>query len=325
MIRANLRLLLVALLGLALAGCMRAAPTGIPVGEREAIAARMMGDIRVLASDEFGGRKPGTIGEARTLSFITQRMQEVGLVSGTNDPGSAWRAPVELVSSIPQSSRITLSKGRRTVVIAPDEAAAYTPRRRELAQGGPATGVTVYFVGRDPEAITEEQAAGAIIVLLADTGNNIDKRKALFAKRASAVLSVVTDKAALAKVMRSYADERVQLAIDEEDNALNGFITEAALSAVLGKTRWQDLRRRGTGRSFTPVTLDLGVNIEATSQRREFVSHNLLGKIPGKQADAGAVLLLAHWDHLGECGPPDAQDRICNGAVDNASGVAADA
>jgi aminopeptidase YwaD len=34
------------------------------------------------------------------------------------------------------------------------------------------------------------------------------------------------------------------------------------------------------------------------------------------------VLLLAHWDHLGECGAADAADRICNGAVDNASGLA---
>jgi Zn-dependent M28 family amino/carboxypeptidase len=35
------------------------------------------------------------------------------------------------------------------------------------------------------------------------------------------------------------------------------------------------------------------------------------------------VLLLGHWDHLGECAPPGAADRICNGAADNASGIAA--
>ena len=33
-------------------------------------------------------------------------------------------------------------------------------------------------------------------------------------------------------------------------------------------------------------------------------------------------MLLAHWDHLGFCRPEGAPDRICNGAVDNASGVA---
>ncbi len=31
---------------------------------------------------------------------------------------------------------------------------------------------------------------------------------------------------------------------------------------------------------------------------------------------------MAHWDHLGRCAP-QAADKICNGAIDNASGVAA--
>jgi Zn-dependent M28 family amino/carboxypeptidase len=33
-------------------------------------------------------------------------------------------------------------------------------------------------------------------------------------------------------------------------------------------------------------------------------------------------MFLAHWDHLGLCRPEGIADRICNGAVDNASGVA---
>jgi aminopeptidase YwaD len=44
--------------------------------------------------------------------------------------------------------------------------------------------------------------------------------------------------------------------------------------------------------------------------------------IPGSAPGSGAVLLMAHWDHLGECRPPETPDRICNGAVDNASGLA---
>jgi Zn-dependent M28 family amino/carboxypeptidase len=35
------------------------------------------------------------------------------------------------------------------------------------------------------------------------------------------------------------------------------------------------------------------------------------------------VLLVAHWDHFGVCAEPPAEDGICNGAIDNASGVAA--
>lgn len=53
-----------------------------------------------------------------------------------------------------------------------------------------------------------------------------------------------------------------------------------------------------------------------------FTSHNVVGIARGRHPDGKAVLLMAHWDHLGICAPA-ASDRICNGAVDNASGVAA--
>ena len=50
-------------------------------------------------------------------------------------------------------------------------------------------------------------------------------------------------------------------------------------------------------------------------------AHNIIGRVPGSDPAAGTVLLTAHWDHLGHC-RTIALDRICNGAVDNASGVA---
>jgi len=53
-----------------------------------------------------------------------------------------------------------------------------------------------------------------------------------------------------------------------------------------------------------------------------FTSHNVIGVARGRHPDGKAVLLMAHWDHLGICAPK-AADKICNGAVDNASGVAA--
>ncbi|WP_118857053.1 M20/M25/M40 family metallo-hydrolase [Sphingomonas mesophila] len=52
-------------------------------------------------------------------------------------------------------------------------------------------------------------------------------------------------------------------------------------------------------------------------------SHNVIGRVLGRRPDGRAVLLMAHWDHLGLCRPAGAPDRICNGAVDNASGTAA--
>ena len=53
------------------------------------------------------------------------------------------------------------------------------------------------------------------------------------------------------------------------------------------------------------------------------MSHNVIAVLKGSSTPDEYVLYTAHWDHLG-VGKPDAKgDSIYNGAVDNASGVAA--
>ncbi|WBY15920.1 M20/M25/M40 family metallo-hydrolase [Erythrobacteraceae bacterium WH01K] len=68
---------------------------------------------------------------------------------------------------------------------------------------------------------------------------------------------------------------------------------------------------------YRQMGIDLPEGVETLS------SANVVARLPGTQIGSGAVVLTAHWDHLGNCGPPAAPDRLCNGAVDNASGVAA--
>jgi len=59
--------------------------------------------------------------------------------------------------------------------------------------------------------------------------------------------------------------------------------------------------------------------------RRDFAAGtNILGLIPGGERADEYVILGAHYDHLGrECRPDDRDDTLCNGAADNAAGVAA--
>lgn len=59
------------------------------------------------------------------------------------------------------------------------------------------------------------------------------------------------------------------------------------------------------------------------NKRGPFTAHNVVGQVVGQAPDGRAVVVMAHYDHLGICRPDGAPDRICNGAVDNASGVAA--
>lgn len=318
MMRARARLLLVLLGSLALAACARTPVASTQASDRTAIEARLRDDIAILASDEFLGRKPGTPGEEKTLAYLEKRMGEVGLLSGTGDPGSYWRQPVDLLATTPLTGELTLIQGRRRVKVSPSDAVVITKRRRALATSGPGTGVPVVFVGYGDGSVLGDRLAGAVAVMLADPGRDVARRDALFAQRATAVVTVEPEPADLPVVR---ASPRVELASEEVDT-LAAYVTDKAIAGVIGPRRWARLKADAQAADFSPIELNFAVAIEATADRHEFTSYNLVGRIPGSVPGSGAVLLLAHWDHLGECGAPGTDDRICNGAVDNASGLA---
>ena len=77
-------------------------------------------------------------------------------------------------------------------------------------------------------------------------------------------------------------------------------------------------------RSFKPVPLDTKAEFSIKTKRREAQSRNVLAKLEGSAPDKSGeyIIYTAHWDHLG-IDPKLQGDQIYNGAVDNASGVAA--
>jgi len=303
-------------LSLALSACAKVPLATAPVAERELIEAALMRDISVLASDEFGGRLPGTDGERLTVSFLIAEMEKAGLKSGTNDPGSAWAAPVGLVSSAARASSISLEYEGVTIELDPKDAAAFTSARRLLVDS-----TSMIFVGLEGESVEPETIAGKVVVMLGEPGVSPARRATLFNADPAAIITVVEDEDAIANTKRAFGRERVFLA-SEEEKRLSAFVTEAAMQQMLGEAHWRALREEAQGDDFAPGPLGAHATIEAASDRREFASTNVLGLLPGQVRGSGAVLLLGHWDHLGECGPEDSPDRICNGAVDNASGIA---
>ncbi|MEP6201501.1 MAG: hypothetical protein ABJ135_08455, partial [Marinomonas sp.] len=161
------RLICAALLGLVVAGCAKAPLASISATERASLETSLMRDIRVLASDEYGGRKPGTAGERLTTDYIISNLQAAGFESGTNDPGNAWRAPVELVSVRPQSGSVTFEIEGKSLELEPDEAVVFTNRARDFAEGA-----DVVFVGYEAEDITDEMVAGKVVIMLGEPGKS---------------------------------------------------------------------------------------------------------------------------------------------------------
>src|SRR4029453_17787150 len=73
-----------------------------------------------------------------------------------------------------------------------------------------------------------------------------------------------------------------------------------------------------------PIPLGLTASMAITNMMRTLDSRNVLAKLEGSDPHLKGeyVVYAAHWDHLG-VGDPVNGDKIYNGALDNASGVAA--
>lgn len=275
----------------------------------------MSKDIAVLASEEFMGRRPATLGETKTLDYMQSELERAGLVSGTNDPSNPWRAPVPLVTSAALDGTVVFQIGDTDITLADDEAAALTGSKRALVEEG-----ALVFVGKAQAAVADDQVLGKVAVLQGEPGKSPARREKLFEQGAAAVITIVESTDSIENLQRFSSRERFQLASELDDN-LSVFVTRKAMQTAFAD--WDSIEAQADDVGFAPIALPATVRIEASSDRRDAISHNLIGKLPGTRPEAGAVLMLAHWDHFGECGEPGDKDRLCNGAADNASGVAA--
>lgn len=276
-----------------------------------------MRHIAVLASDEFGGRQPGTDGEARTLRYLAREWQAAGLESGTNDPANPWFAPVELALAMPDRGAARFYRGGRPISLADGAVTLFSSGPRGLAERAP-----VVFVGEAGEALDRSAIAGRVAVMTWDHVGQAEQREALIRAGAAAVLAIVRDESALAELNAFRRRGAYRLKVEGGLATLDGYLSSATFAALVGEARAAELLAASRQPGFVPVALDLTAGLEASALAGDVRTYNLIARLPGRRPSTGAVLLLAHWDHFGRCAEPPADDLICNGAVDNASGLA---
>jgi hypothetical protein len=295
----------------------------------KALADQLLGHIKILASDDFAGREPGTEGETKTLRYIAKQLFDMGVSSGTNQPGHAWFAPVKLVGREPAGSVAQFFRRGRAVPIASGEVVMLTSGRRALVQGAP-----LLFVGRGRVIPPRAELAGRVAVLLDDTGSTAAapygvgaeaRQNALIAGGAAAVITVLDGPRNLAGIIAQRKQTGYALASEALGGDMEGFVSVLGMGQVLANSseNLPALEAEADRPDFAPRSLDMTANLEATTRETVIRTHNIIGKIAGRHPERGAVVLMAHWDHFGRCARPPAEHLICNGAVDNASGVAA--
>ena len=300
-------------LALLVSACTTAPAGKLSGREYAAVEARLSRDIGILASDEYGGRRPGTPGEALTLDYIQTQLETAGLVSGTNDPANPWRAPVTLVSTRPLDGRLEIAIGRKRIAIAPKDIFAPVKERRSLVEGAE----IVALSGLDPDTTLPDIGGKAVILF----DNGFSARQALGEMGTAAIIVPLGDTSLETMKLSRRGGETLSL-LGEDPQPLTLYVSESALEEAFGSERWAAIRQAADEEGARPVEIGASISIEAGSQRREVRSANVIGRLPGSMPGSGAILLLAHWDHFGECGNDGDADRLCNGAVDNASGVA---
>ncbi|MDE2302029.1 MAG: M28 family peptidase [Sphingomonadales bacterium] len=307
----------------ALALPLRAAPHA-----DRALEQQLLATMQVLASDDFLGREPGTPGETKTLRWLGAQWFDIGLVSGTNDPAHPWFAPVTVIARRPAFSLARFGVREHVIGFDDQQALVLTSGRRSLVEGAP-----LDFVGRGsipPRA----ELAGRVALLLdrappdqrePDDVQGSARQNALLAGGAAAVVTILDGPRSLASVAARRDRPGYALSGEALGGDLEAFVTAAGFARVLAEARssLDALERDADRPDFTPHPLGITAHLEATTSETTIRTHNLIGKLPGRHPEAGAVLLLAHWDHFGTCAQPPAEHLICNGAIDNASGVAA--
>lgn len=309
----------------AMALAMGVANTAPAHAEEPVSEAELRADVETLASDAFGGRKPGTAGETLTAHHIARGLADAGLVGGMPDGG--WYQPVPLIELRPRESSVTLLGGGSPRSLESQLIVRAYAGHLDLDRVAP------LFVGYgvDGPGRAAAEVAGRVVIMLAAEPARPGapglraRRDALIAAGARGILVALDDATPFAAVQRMIASGAPQLAGRNGSLEFDGMLSTEAAAALLagpGVTA-QDRLAAARHADFQPIVLDQTVSITAVTDVRQFNSYNVIGRLPGRRSEGEAVLLTGHWDHLGECRPAGAEDRICNGAVDNASGIAA--
>jgi hypothetical protein len=317
-----------AIAAVALVTCVPAAAAAAPAkADPPVTEAQLAAHIKILADDAFEGRAPGTDGEDRTIAYIVGEWAKAGLQAV---PGSAtpWLQPIPFVESRAVSGTARFKVHGRDFAIE-DDGIILTGREASAAL----TNVPAVFVGYGVDGTGKVNAdvAGKLAIMLFDNAPFGDKlpryrerRQLLADAGAAAVLVIATDAVPWAQLRDSAGATSMRLADAKPAAPVSGFLSLEAADALLAKAG-QDggaLREAAKSPDYRGVVLPVSADLTTQSAIRPFISNNVIAKLPGAKPDGKAVLFLGHWDHLGICGDEGEADRICNGAVDNASGIA---
>jgi hypothetical protein len=270
--------------------------------------------IKVLASDEFEGRAPGSKGEELSIKYISDQFKEVGLKPGNPDGSYFQEVPLAGIKSTPSAS---FTAGGKTMMLNyPDDYIASSARLQNEIK---VENSDVVFVGYGivaPEYgwndYKDVDVRGKTILMLIndppipDPNDPAKLDEKMFGGRAMTYYGrwtykygIAAEKGAAAAVIihetepagypyavvrTSWSKENFELDSPDKNKdavSVRSWITLEAAKKLLTDAG-QDfdiLKKSAISKDFRPIALNAKASFDIKQQVRSFKSHNVIGKL----------------------------------------------
>ncbi|MEQ3442166.1 M28 family metallopeptidase [Pseudoalteromonas sp. BZP1] len=332
-----------------LAGCASTSITSSDVEKAyQSINSEQLAEhIKVLASDEFGGRAPSSKGEELTLAYLTDQFKALGFEPGNGD---SFLQEVPLVSLEADSDMVLTIGGKdyqykKDMVMGSSRISAkQSIKDSELVFVGYGVNAPEYN-WNDYEGL---DVKGKTVVMLVNDPGFATKNPDLFtgdamtyygrwtykyeeASRQGAAGAIIIHETAPASypwsvVENSWSGE--QFGFQKENNnmdrvAVEGWVTTDVAKELFTKAGLDfDTMKANAAKGAYHVDMgDLTASVEVNNTIKKSISYNFIATLPGSEKPDEHIIYSAHWDHLGT-DKTRKGDQIYNGAHDNATGTA---
>ena len=310
--------------------------------------------IAILASDEYGGRAPGTEGGKLTKNFISKAFRDNNL-----DPINRsyfLEVPAVNIKQKPDSFFSIAFRNVDEKLTPGKDVVFWTKRTSDYEKIRSSELVFVGYGIVAPEHNWNDyngiDVKGKTVVMLINDPGFATGSPRLFngrsmtyygrwtykyeeaARQGAAAAIIIHDEEPASYpwsvVESSWSGSQLSLQRNSKEALplqLESWIHKDTLNRLLQFTGFnlESLQEIALTKTFKPFNLrGLELNSDIYNSVNYFKSHNIAAVKKGTTRPDEYVLFTAHWDHIGKDGADlSGNDNIYNGAVDNATGVAA--
>lgn len=353
------RLLLVAASAAVLAGCATAGEVA-QVAPPSVDQDRLNGHIAALADDAMEGRGPTTPGEEKAVRYIAGQFSALGLEPAGDNWGWFQTVPINrfvqdgpatISARLPDGETIGFQRGTEVI------ANSHRPQPRITIDNAP-----VVFVGygvNAPERGWDDfkgvDLTGKIMLVLVNdpdfevpadspVAGRFDGQGMTYygrwvykfeeaARRGAAGVLVIHETAGAGYPWNTLQNSSTAAGLDivradpaKERVQAQGWIQQAQAARLMQAAGldYATLKAAAQRADFRPVTLGgVSMSFDFGHRFERLTTRNVAARLTGTTRPGETVMYGAHWDAYGRAVANAAGDDIYNGAVDNASGVAA--